>query len=344
MKRSTLALALCIGLCACSGQKNKDTNRGLGSGNRDAAADADEVEPSEDGEVPEEEDASEPTDDGGGGESDAGAASDGGSTDAGSTDAGGNDASLNDAGDAGAGDAGGNDGTKLRVKLPFFGVPNGIPLPGLRPSVLFSLADGGLESVREVDDAGLVISDTAPASVTALLYSGGGNLDDITQMVTVLAPALGDTIEISAPLRRPGEEQQSDVFLVSASGTPANSYAIDLYAGVNGCARGYLGLVPAPTAPARVGKYSNCELENQGAMFAVARDIDDGLRGYAAITLPTTTTFPASVSIDQWLTPESLTLALIGQQANTTPRPQLWLRKGRLRLAVETPDPSTPNE
>ncbi|HEX6242827.1 MAG TPA: hypothetical protein VFZ61_18065, partial [Polyangiales bacterium] len=349
MKRRTLALALCIGLSACSGQNNKDTNRGLGSGDRDAEADAG-VEPTEDGEVPpDEEDAAEPAEDGAtsedaGSPNDAGTASDGSSLDGGGGGGGDGGGGGADASPTDAGDAGGADATKLRIKVPFGGPLNGAPFPGYYPTVLFSLADGGVESVRRTDDAGVVVSDTAPAMVTAMLNTESNGLENRGLLVTVLAPQLGDSIEFWEPRGRIPEEPRTPAYQLSPSALPGNWYSVQAFAGVDGCAQGYQGLEPAPTGPLAVGKYSNCELEMPGTLLAQVRNFDNALLAYGAVQVPAAATLPAAAGIDQWVTPETLTATLTGTQTNNNARAELWLRKGRLRVVAESVDSPQANQ
>jgi hypothetical protein len=311
MKRSTIALAVCMGLCACSGQRNENVTT-LGAGKRDAAVDADQPEDDEDAGT-DLEDAADP-------EPDAGANGDA-------------DMQAGDA--AGAeGDAGGNP-NQLRIRLVYE------TQSVTQASILFSYADGGVASMHATDSDGVLVSDTAPAMFTAVLPSSGSDLNELYDVVTVVAPALGDYIVLDALSPRRAADQAIR-YRATVGSVPAGGYGVYAYAGVDGCAQGYQDLVPAPTSPMEIGQRPDCQLESNGALIAVMYDEPGAVLRFAGAALPAAGDSPVSFTLDQWLVPEDLTLRLANGVSNAAPETYLWMRKGALKVRVNNPDSPLP--
>ncbi len=332
MKRSTITLAMCMGLSACSGQSNTDINA-LNSGKRDAAVDAEQSEHEPDAEPEGEPDAAQDEQDtGASDEQDAGSAT---LVDAAEpardarapNDAG---AAASDAGEAG--DAAGA-ANQLRVRLLY---DNAFPIQAAA-SVFFSHADGGLESARTPDAQGLVVSDSAPAMITVVLPGRNSSLDQYFELLTIVAPALGDSIEIDAASER-GTSVQTIRYLATVGSAPAAGRNVMAYAGVGGCAQGYQDLVPAPTGAMQIGQRTSCQLESNGSLIAVMRDADDVVLRFAGLMLPAVATSPVAITLDQWLTPEDFTLRLANAPSGTRPEALLWMRKGALTVRADYPD------
>jgi hypothetical protein len=330
MKRSTIALAVCTGLCACSGQSNTDINS-LASGKRDAAADREQAEDEQDAGPDDLPDATD-------GEPDAGDTAGQDAGEASSADASELDRDSGLAGDAGAqgGDAGstggdaGGDPNQLRVRLAYEG-----QFP-VQASIFFSQADGGVESVRTIDGQGLVVSDSAPAMVTTALPGRSSGTDRRYELLTVVAPALGDFIVIE-PALEPGASTQIIRYLATVGSVPAGGRSVFAYAGVDGCSQGYQDLVPVPTAPMQIGQRPTCQLESGGSLIAVMRDEADVLLRFAGVALPTAAASPLPITLDQWLAPEDVTLRLANAPSATRPAAYLWMRKGALTVPADRP-------
>lgn len=326
MKRSAIAVTVCLGLSACSGQSTEDF-RSLGSGRRDAAADA-EPEVEEDAQVEDFDAAAQAGEDAGGDVADASETD----REAGSA----NDAGASTSDAASAGDAG-DAGNQLRIKLNY---DNQNQVPVSAP-LFFSYADGGVEAMRALDGQGMVLSDTAPAQFTVVLPGTHGTLNEHFELLTVLAPALGDFIEIDARGERTSSTQTIR-YLASVGSLPAGAYSVSAYAGVDGCARGYQELVPAPSTAMQIGQRPDCQLETNGSVIAVMYDEPGVVLRFAGATLPAAGASPVSLTLDQWLTPEDLTLRL-NNALTSSQEVALWLRKGALTVPASHPDNAPAN-
>jgi hypothetical protein len=193
--------------------------------------------------------------------------------------------------------------------------------------------------VREANSEGLLVSDTAPALFTVYIPTRSGDQQH-SDMITVVAPALGDYIVIDPPVARGGADQAIR-YLANVVSPPAGAYYVTAYAGVDGCSQGYQDLVPAPTMPMQIGQRTDCQLETNGTVIAALFDEPGNLMRFAGAALPAPGNTPVSFTLDQWLVPETVTLLMTGGAANAASEARLWMRKGALKLLAKT-DSSTP--
>jgi hypothetical protein len=338
MKRSSIALCIGIWLLACSGQRNEST-KSLGSGSRDAEADAEDME-GDDAEVAPREDAEVEAGDtsDGGSDGDAGADAGNGDADAGAQDA----ATTADAGpqptDAQAdatpqGDA----SAELRIRV----VGTGQALPNL--AIVFSQADGTYISDHVTNAQGTFVSSTAPGQVTIVLPGQFSQTNSEAQVLTVVAPALGDFIDIDVSALQARPPTTLVPYELSAQPAAAGLAEAAAYAGTEGCAQAYKQFVPPTTDAFLLGHNNLCVVESGGAVIVEGVDADGNIAYYAGGTLgaPGTSSAPTLVNLGPWLPLETLPTSMLNIPSIPvrSTSSYLWLRKGSLRVRADVPAP-----
>lgn len=343
MQRSRLALLLGVWLLACSGQRNEST-KSLGSGGRDAETDADDTD-GEDAEVTPREDAAAEagtTIDASGGDNDAGTSSDAGSSDASSSNDGAqpsDSSTTSDGSQVGDADAQsdataqGDAGAELRIRV----AGGGAPLPNM--PIVFSQADGGYISDHVTNAQGLYVSSTAPGQVTIWLPGEFGTLDSRETVLTVVAPALGDFIDIDVSMLLPRPPTNTVPYELSAQPPAAGLAEARGHAGTEGCAQAYKQFVPPTTDAFLLGHNRACTVESGGAVIVEGFDAEGALNYYAGGTLgtPGSGSTPTLVTLGPWLALETFSASMLNIPSAPvrSTNAYLWLRKGSLRVQAD---------
>lgn len=310
MTRRVTALCLSGWLAACSGEHTQST-KSLGSGTgADAGGDS----------------GSERVDAGNGASEDGGdqgadAALDG--ADAEVTIDGG---TGTDAGDATTPDASNTDPNSFSLRVLYLGNPlSGAP-------VVYSQSDGTVDKYVETNAQGLVTSTYAPGMVTVVLPGDQiSQLNYRSEMLTVVAPALGDHLTVDVPPSQRLAENVNIPYRMSLSALPEGAYGASAYAGVDACAVGRMQ-VHQLSNPYNLRRGPNCQLESNGYLIADATGENGELLGFAGATLPAPGGDGAPVvSLGSWTAPVPFSLTISNTAISTRTNAEMWLRKGQLR-------------
>ena len=79
---------------------------------------------------------------------------------------------------------------------------------------------------------------------------------------------------------------------------PTGAYNAEAFAGVEGCATGYLSLDPPTAAPMSIHQEPDCALESPGSAIAFVRSSSGSILGYAGAMLPSAGASPQTLTLD----------------------------------------------